>query len=138
MEVRVTVNQKGVDQFAQSPGVRQLLDALAFTITAHAVPHSGVDTGRLVGSMSHRVVPVDGVLEAQLGSGAADDVNPVYYWAYNWAGEPAPNQEQLPKPGPGERLPSRQTQPRPTPTRPYTKALDELGIDYRNDGGLQA
>jgi hypothetical protein len=137
-EQRTTINQAAFDAFCTSDDLRKVLDAAAFTITAHAVPHSGVDTGRLINSMGHEVEAVDGVLEAHLGSGLGDGVMPVHYWAYHWAGVPAPDQDRLPKPGPGESLPSRQNAPKASPTRPYSKALNELGVTYTVDGGVEA
>jgi hypothetical protein len=137
--VTTTVNQGAVNSFATSRPMRQMLDGIAFTVTAHAVPYSGVDTGRLIGSMTHTVTETDGQLVAYLGSGVGDGTTPVYYWAYHWAGRPAPDQDSLAKPGPGETLPSRPHPTKPSPTRPYKSAMDDLNVTYTvNPGGFES
>lgn len=112
--VKVTFHDDGLRDLATSTAMRRTLDGMAFTITAHAVPHSGVDTGRLIGSMGHAVKRRNNTLVAQLGSGLGDGVAPVFYSSYNWS----PG-----KPG------GRRTRWRGT--RPYAKALRELGIRFK-------
>jgi hypothetical protein len=130
-------HEDGERELLNSRGLRQKLDAVAFTITAHAVPHSGVDTGRLINSMGHTVKTDNGQLVAYLGSGLQDGTQPVFYWSYHWAGRAAPNQESLPKST--DSLPKREHPTRPGPTRPYSKALRELGINaHINPGGFES
>jgi hypothetical protein len=124
--VELRWNEDGERALFKSAELRQVLDAAAFTITAHAVPHSGVDTGRLINSMSHRIEWDGETLAAYLGSGQGDGVEPVWYSTYHWAGEAPPNgvprtreiRRRIPHPT------------KPAPTRPYTKSLAELGIEF--------
>jgi hypothetical protein len=137
MTARTEWHADGLRALLTSGGMRQTLDGLCFTITAHAVPHSGVDTGRLINSMGHKIVELDGELVAKLGSGATDGVQPVAYWAQHWAGRDAPNQASLP--ATDESGPRRPHTTRPAPTKPYTKALSELGINaHVEPGGFES
>lgn len=134
---RVEWHAEGEHDLARSAGLKAVLDAIAFTITAHAVPHSGVDTGRLVNSMDHGIDTEDGTLVAYLGSNAGQPgAQPVEYADYHWADKEAPDHVRRI----GKRL--RKSIPHPTrkaPTRPYKKAMDELGIVYTVEpGGFEA
>ena len=130
--VKVTWHEEGERDLARSRDLRQALDRMAFRITAHAIPHSGVDTGRLINSMSHTVKLDGGVLTAFLGSGLGDGVEPVWYWSWHWAKQapptPAPKTDEIR----GRRIPH---PTKPAPTRPYTKALRELGIPFTVEPG---
>lgn len=125
------INQDALEALFTSSGMRKVLDGIAFTITAHAIPHTGVDTGRLLNSMSHRVEKSGDHLEAVLGSGAGDGVEPVWYASYHWAAQEDPGvrpsgpeiRKHIPHPT------------KPAPTRPYSKAMDEIGIDYDVEPG---
>lgn len=132
----VTYHDEGEHQLATSLGMKEVLDALAFTITAHAVPHSGVDTGRLIASMGHKTEKDGDSLVARLGSGVADGVEPVWYSSYHWADREPPGGP------PTDRREIRRHIPHPTkpaPTRPYAKAMQELGIVYTvNPGGYES
>lgn len=127
MTVDVTWNAAGERDFAHSQQLRRLLDAASFTITAHAVPHVGVDTGRLINSMGHKVTSDGTSLVARLGSGVQDGVAPVWYWTWHWAKQPPPGGAPSTKETRGRRIPH---PTRPAPTRPYSKALRELGITF--------
>lgn len=127
-EIDVTFHADGLRALATGSAMRQYLDAVAFTITAHAIPHSGVDTGRLVNSMSHGLHTEGDTLVVRLGSGEGDGVQPVWYAPVNWAGDraaPKPATAEIPRKRP------RNHQPRPTPTKPYVRALRELGITFQ-------
>jgi hypothetical protein len=129
---QVEWSEEAERELLTSPELRRALDALAFTITAHAVPHSGVDTGRLINSMGHRIDREDGRLVAYLGSGAQDGVQPVYYAAPHWAGRPDPNGRRATRPEKRKRIPHATRQ---APTKPYTKAMQELGVEYTVEPG---
>lgn len=123
---RVEWHEDEAERILTSPGMRQRLDAVAFTITAHAVPHSGRDTGRLAASMSHRVEVRDGRLVAILGSNAETNAAPVEYAEANW--EEGANG----KPTRGGRVRKKDGHiSKSTPRKPYQKALNELNIEYR-------
>jgi hypothetical protein len=110
---------------------RRFLDSLGFTIVGQAVPFSGVDTGALVQSMGHRVEPgKNGGLELVLGSGASTGTREIWYAAAHWAGQ----RNQLPP----ERRVSRRRRAHPTrpgPTKPWSRALNALGITYTVEPG---
>ena len=135
---KVTWNTDGEKALATSKGMEQKLNAIAFTITAHAVPHSGVDTGRLINSMNHRVEEDAGELRAVLGSNAADaSTEAVEYASFHFANRKDPGAPAI-KP---KRI-TRRRIPHPTkkaPTLPYSKAMKELGINYTVEaGGFEA
>lgn len=113
-----------------STGWRAHLDRIGFTITGHAIPHVGVDTGALINSLGHAVEDSEdrSHLVAVLGSGTADGTDPIYYAAPHLAGRADPNGKKAP-----EQRVSRPKRPHPTkkaPTLPYSKAMRELGITY--------
>lgn len=131
---KVTWHEDGERALATSKGMRQKLDAISFTITAHAIPHSGVDTGRLINSLNHRVEEDSGELVAVLGSNAADPgTEAVEYASFHFANRRDPGAPALTK----KRL-TRRRIPHPTkkaPTLPYSKAMRELGINYNVEPG---
>lgn len=135
----VTWNDSEANKLFSSREMRQVLDGVAFTISAHAVPHSGVDTGRLTQSMGHSVEQADdgAHLVARLGSGLGDGSQPISYWSYHWANRPAPDQAQLAEDK--LHLPHRSHPTKPAPTTPYASAMRELGIDFQIEpGGYEA
>jgi hypothetical protein len=118
-------------QLLTSAEFRRFLDRIGFMIVGHAVPHSGVDTGALVQSMGHRVEVTDDGCELVLGSGAATGVEEIWYAAPHWA------KQKPTKPRPANAK-SRKRRPHPTkaaPTKPWSKALRALGIDYTVEPG---
>lgn len=130
-------HEDGARELARSAGMKAVLDRIAFTITAHAIPHSGVDTGRLVNSMDHGTDVEDGTMVAYLGSNAGQPfTQPVEYADYHWAKKKAPDHVRRI----ANRL--RKSIPHPTkkaPTLPYKRAMDELGISYTVEpGGFEA
>ena len=129
---KVTWNPDGERDLLTSREFRRELDRMAFRITAHAIPHSGVDTGRLINSISHSVKIDNGTLVARLGSGQGDGTEAVWYWSWHWAKQappvPAPRTAEVR----GRKIPH---PPRPAPTKPYTKALRELGIPFTIEPG---
>lgn len=133
---KVTYYKDAEKALVTGPAMRKQLDGLAFTIVGHAVPHVGVDTGALVNSLGHRIEEKDGMLQAVLGSGAAAGVAPIWYASAHMAGVADPTVK-----APAQR-PSRKRREHPTkkaPTRPFKKALDELGIKYQvRPGGFEA
>lgn len=129
---KVEWDDDAVEEMLTSPEMRRELERLAFTITAHAVPHVGVDTGRLINSMGHRVEIEDGRAVAYLGSGAQDGVEPVYYAIPHWSGRPDPEGRRAGRPEKRKRIPH---PTRPAPTTPYKKAFQELGITYTVEPG---
>ena len=137
MTATVEYHDTGEHELATSAELRDYLNAMAFTITAHAVPHSGVDTGRLIGSMSHAIKTDSGSFVAVLGSGTGDGVDAVYYAAPHWAGRTDPSAD---KPATDEVRGRRIPHPtKPGPTKPYSKAMRELGITYTVEpGGFEA
>lgn len=136
MAVEITWHPDGEDDLMTGVEMRRHLDRLGFTITAHAVPHTGVDTGRLVNSMGHVVEDAGDSLVLRCGSGGHDGVQPVWYALPHWAKErPDPRAPRTPELR-GRRIPH---PTRPAPTRPWTRALRELGIDYHvPPGGIEA
>ena len=130
-DVVVTIPDGALEDLFSSREFRNALNKIAFTITAHAVPHSGVDTGRLINSMGHRVEDVDGHLEAVLGSGAGDGVEPVWYASYHWAAQADPTA----RPDGRDIRKHIPHVTKPSPTLPYSKAMDELGINYDIEPG---
>jgi hypothetical protein len=132
----VTWNDKGARELFHSPELRRVLDGAAFTVTAHAVPHSGVDSGRLIASMGHATKSDGKTLTATLGSGAQDGVGAVWYASYHWADRPdpgaRPNQAEV-------RGRAIEHPTKPAPTRPYVKALRELGVRFTvSPGGFES
>lgn len=128
---KVELHEDGVRELLNSPGLRRHLDRLCFLITGHAIPHSGVDTGALTGSMSHQIEQEDGVLVGRMGSGAADGVAEVWYAAPHWADRKptiaAPMQR-----GKRVKVPHPTT---PAPSKPYSKAMRALGIRFTVEPG---
>lgn len=120
----LTVDHKGIGELFNSAQWGRALDKVGFAIDAAAIPHSGVDTGRLIGSMGHAVVKGDEALELELGSGVGDAVESVEYAFRNWADA---------KPG----TTGRAGYPGDTwvGTKPYSKAFDELGIEWEIEPG---
>jgi hypothetical protein len=105
---------------------RRHLDRLGFTIVGHAVPHSGVDSGALVQSMGHAVEVGDDGYELILGSGSATGTAEIWYAAPHWAKQ----RPLLPKPANARSRKRRPHPTKPAPTRPWTKAMQALGIPY--------
>lgn len=130
---RVEFHDDELTRLATSREMRRTLDELAFIVTAHAVPHSGVDTGRLVNSMDHRVEVVDGHAEAVLGSNASTGGDPVEYAAPHWADRADPAMAGRKSPELRGRAIPHPT--KPAPTLPYSKALTELGIAFTVEPG---
>ena len=129
---RVEFSEEEAHKLLRSPGMRRFLDKLGFQIVGTAVPYSGVDTGRLINSMSH-IVEVEGEdLVLRCGSGTADGVEgPVYAW-WHWGGIAPPTGEKDDRRVlRGRRIPHAT---KPGPTRPFTNALRQLGITYTNHG----
>lgn len=135
-KVKVIYHKDAERALLTGPEMHRQLDRLGFTIVGHAIPHVGVDTGALVNSLGHRIEEEGGVLQAVLGSGAASGVQPIWYASAHMAGVADPTAR-----APQQR-PSRKRREHPTkkaPTRPFKKALDELGIDYQvKPGGFEA
>jgi hypothetical protein len=134
---RITYHKDAEKALVESQEMRSHLDRLAFAIVGNAVPHVGVDTGALINSLGHRIEKSgDGSLVAILVSGAADGVQPIYYAAPHMAGVTDPT-VKAPR-----NAPSRPKRDHPTtkaPTRPFKKALDQMGIKYRvRPGGFEA
>jgi hypothetical protein len=136
MAADVTWNDRGARELLHSAEMRRVLDGAAFTITAHAVPFSGVDTGRLINSMGHTTKSDGTSFVATLGSGAQDGVNAVWYASYHWADRPDPSA----RPDQAEVRGRKIDHPtRKAPTRPYTQALRQLGIRFTvNPGGFES
>jgi len=134
IQVSITYNKNAEKELLHSSAWRATLNRLGFTITGHAVPLSGVDTGALVQSMGHSLVNTDEAYELVLGSGAASGVEEVWYAAPHWA-----KRSPLKRP---DRTRSRKSRPHPTkpaPTKPWSKALRALGIAYKVEpGGFEA
>lgn len=133
---KIEWNKAAEAELLRSEGVRRKLDAVAFTITAHAIPLSGRDTGRLVNSMDHSITLDGGTLVAHLGSNASTGTNAVGYASMNWAGkgEWVTNDERRLRrrrrgPNPGRK---------PVPTRPYAKAMRALGIRFKKNQGVES
>jgi hypothetical protein len=133
---KVTYHKDAEKVLMTGPAMRKRLDELGFTIVGHAVPHVGVDTGALVNSLGHRVEEKDGMFQAVLGSGAGSGVQPIWYASAHMAGVADPTVKAP------QQKPRRKRIDHPTkkaPTRPFKKALDELGIKYTvRPGGFEA
>lgn len=131
---KVTWNTDGANELGTSRDMRRVLDAAAFTITAHAIPHVGVDTGRLVNSLDHDITNGKSSLVAFLGSNAGQaGVDAVEYASWHLANRPDAARATT-----GRREIRRKSIPHPTkkaPTRPYAKALNELGITFTIEPG---
>lgn len=126
----VATDEKAMKDLFHSRGWQQTLDRIGFAVVGHAIPHVGVDTGALVNSLGHAVEDGedDTALVAVLGSGTRDGVDPIYYAAPHMAGRKDPDGAQAPA-----NRRSRPKRPHPTkkaPTLPFSKAMDELGINY--------
>ena len=135
-KVQVIYHKDAERALLTGPELHAQLDRLGFTIVGHAVPHVGVDTGALVNSLSHRVEEKDGVLQAVLGSGAGAGVQPIWYASAHMAGKTDPT-VQAPQQRPRRSRIAHST--KKAPTRPFKKALDELGIDYKvAPGGFES
>lgn len=138
-KVKTVFNDAALQEMKDTAEVRKLLNKIGFTITAHAVPHTGVDTGRLVASMSHGVASEGGTAVLYCGSNAHDpDLGPVDYADVHWTGKKVearrPSVRLTALRGKRPKRPSKKT-----PTRPYTKALAELGINATAEiGGVQS
>lgn len=127
MDVQLFYSEQEERRLFRSTAWRKTLDRIAFTITGHAVPYSGVDTGALTQSLSHRVEPgSDGALEAVLGSGAATETAEVWYAAPHFAGR----KPTIPKPLQVLRRRKRAHPTKKAPTRPYASAMRALGIAF--------
>jgi hypothetical protein len=134
--VQVTYYKDAERVLLTGPELHAQLDRLGFTIVGHAIPHVGVDTGALVNSLGHRIEENDGVLQAVLGSGAGAGVQPIWYASQHMAGVTDPNVQP---PADTRPRPKRDHPTKKPPTRPFKKALDELGIDYKvMPGGFEA
>lgn len=135
MSVHVKYHEDAEKALFSSRPWRQFLDRIGFAITGHAIPYSGVDTGALVGSMSHDVEVEDGRFIVTMGSGARDGVPEVWYAAPHWAKK----QPTIPAPSWTVRRKRVPHPTKPAPTRPWAKALRALGIDYQVEpGGYEA
>jgi hypothetical protein len=132
---KVTYYKDAERVLATGPAMRDYLNRQAFTIVGHAIPHVGVDTGALINSLGHRIEEEQGVAQAILGSGAGAGVQPIWYASMHMAGKMDPN-VRAPKEG------RRKTRPHTTkkaPTKPFKKALTELGIKHKTlPGGFEA
>lgn len=125
----IHIDDKAVAEMLASAQAVKFLDMLGHIITAHAVPHSGVDTGRLIASMGHRVnVGDDGVPVLTVGSNASENIHSVYYALPHWGGvtdeHHAAKAAQAAEPS-RKRVPHSTTE---APATPYTKAFAEIGI----------
>lgn len=137
IKVKVTYFKDAEKVLASSQEMRQHLDKLGFRVVGHAVPHVGVDTGALSASLGHRVeINDEGVAQAVMGSGAGAGVQPIYYASQHMAGKPDPTVSRP------TQMKSRKKRDHPTkkaPTKPFKKAMDELGIKYTvKPGGFEA
>lgn len=126
----IATDEKAMRDLFHSTGWRKTLDTIGFAVVGHAIPHVGVDTGALVNSLGHAIDDSDDkqTLVAVMGSGTRDGVDPIYYAAPHLAGRKDPDGKQAPA-----NRRSRPKRPHPTkkaPTLPFSKAMDELGIDY--------
>jgi hypothetical protein len=132
---KVTYFKDAEKALVTGQAMRKQLDGIAFSIVGHAVPHVGVDTGALVNSLGHRIEEKDGMLQAVLGSGAAAGVQPIWYASAHMAGVADPTVK-----APAQRpRPKRDHPTKKAPTRPFKKAMDELGIKYTvKPGGFEA
>jgi len=130
-DVEVTYDLSVERAMFASPQWRRFLDRLAFTITGHAVPYSGVDTGTLTQSMGHAIeADTDGYLEAVLGSGAATGTREVWYAPAHWA-----DKKPLLTPRRRAGRKRREHPTKPAPTKPYVNAMRKLGIDFDIEPG---
>jgi hypothetical protein len=134
MADRVTVKDEAVVELVSGREMRRLLNAFGFQLTGTAVPYSGVDTGRLVNSMGHRVELRGDRLVTVCGSGAADHAEAVWHGWYHWGAVPPPPGEGANIYGDQIREPRRDHPTKPGPTRPWSSALRELGWSYTVTG----
>lgn len=111
----VTRDTKGIEQMMGSAPVMRWLEQLGQRIVAHAISHTGVDTGALVGSMDHLVVQ-------QGRTGGGQYKTPELIMGSNLDGRAAKN----PKTG---QDPDEYAEEHWDLTRPWVKAFDELGIE---------
>ena len=127
----VELNENGLVEVFNSRQMGLFLEELGYTITAVAIPFSGVDTGRLVGSMGFQVTKDNesGISELVVGSGVQDGVEPVFYALMNWGGvmddSPAAKAAALAERGASH---PKNPEPKETPTTPYSKSFQILGL----------
>lgn len=134
-DVEVEIDEQEMRKLFGDADWRRIAETAALGILGHAIPHSGVDYGELVGSMNHDLVEGEGgVIEAVLGSNA-DTGTPTAHAAANWGG-PETHKEYGEKPD-GDRRPrkKRPHEIKDVPTTPWTKALRELGIEFETEPG---
>jgi hypothetical protein len=115
----VKVNEAELAKLLTGPDMRRHLDQVGFRVLARAVPKTGVDTGLLRNSMDAAVVKEGRTLELHLGSNVSRPAQgPVEYAEHHWApGRPGGRRASWPG------------------TRPWTRALKELGIRFTNNRG---
>jgi hypothetical protein len=130
-DVRIEYDKLAERDLLTSSEFRRFLDRLGFTIVGHAVPHSGVDTGALTQSMGHRVEMTDDGCELVLGSGAATGVEEIWYAAPHWAKQ----KPTVPRPAHAKSRKRRPHPTKPAPTKPWSKAMNALGISYTVEPG---
>lgn len=134
---KVTYYKDAERVLATGPAMRDYLNRQAFTIVGHAIPHVGVDTGALVNSLGHRIEEEQGVAQAILGSGAGAGVEPIWYASEHMAGVKDPRATPPAVVRPSRKPPGAST--KKPPTRPFKKALTELGIKHKTlPGGFEA
>jgi len=115
----VSVDEKELAKLLTGQSMRRNLDRIGFQILSRAVPKTGIDTGLLRNSMDSTVVRRGATLELHLGSNVSRaGQGPVEYAIDHWA--------------PGRSGGRRSGWPG---TRPWTRALNELGIQYTNSRG---
>jgi len=126
MEIKVTVDDAVLSNLLNGREMVDVLTQVSTSINAAARTYTGVFTGELYDSMQYAVSETTTGAEATLGSGAEDN-NPVAQAALNWYGHEDPNgltvREDYPRWEPDHEV-------KPHPTRPYEKALEELGVEY--------
>lgn len=111
-EIEITVDERTLSDIAGSDDVVEALNLLGMAVVARGVLHIGNDTGNLRGSFRHEVVEqLDGDATLYVG---ADPEYTIHHFAPGRPDGPRANWDG---------------------TRPITKALDELGIDYDLTGG---
>jgi hypothetical protein len=111
----VKIDDKELAKLLTGQPMRRNLERTGMQVLARAVPKTGIDTGLLRNSMDAQVVRKGNTLELHLGSNVSrPGQGQVEYAIAHWA-------------------PSKKR--RWAGTRPWTRALKELGITYTNSRG---
>lgn len=137
--IEITYHEGAEKEVLHQEGLAAKLELIGMAITAAAVPYTNVDQGFLIASMGSEVVDEGQSLTLVCGPGVGlGSAQPPEYWAYQLAGEAAPNQSSLIKDQ--NRPPTRPHTIKGTPpTHSYKNALTDLGIDSQVEpGGFEA